>query len=62
MNGNKRIATYIAHAFLYKNGYNFEPENGEIFSNAIDVAQGFKKYDEIKDWFIRRSKKDKETL
>ncbi|MHA1301305.1 MAG: type II toxin-antitoxin system death-on-curing family toxin [Candidatus Helarchaeota archaeon] len=55
--GNKRIGIIIAYIFLKKNGYDFSPPKGEIFSVTMAVAQGQKSYEEIKAWFIENSKK-----
>jgi len=54
--GNKRIGILIAFLFLVKNGYEFAPPKEEIFSMTMDVAQGLKTFDQIKDWFIQNSK------
>ena len=54
--GNKRIGVLIAYIFLNKNGYEFFPPKGEIFSMTMDVAQGLKDFEEIKDWFFNNSK------
>jgi len=54
---NKRIGILIAYLFLVKNGYDFSPPETEIFSVTMDIAQGLKTFDEIKEWFIQNSKK-----
>ena len=56
-NGNKRIGILIAYIFLEKNGNEFSPSKGEVFSVTMDVAQGLKNYEESKEWFIKNSKK-----
>ena len=55
--GNKRMGILLAYIFLSKNGYTFSPPKGEIFSTTMAVAQGLKKYEEIKNWFQKNSKK-----
>ena len=55
--GNKRMGVLLAYIFLSKNGYKFSPPIDEIFSITMAVAQGLKKYDEIKNWFQQNSKK-----
>ena len=58
--GNKRIGILIAYIFLSKNGLEFAPPEGEIFSFTMDVAQGLKSHKEIKQWFQQNTnKKDK---
>ncbi len=56
--GNKRIASLIAYIFLYKNGYKFSPPKGDVYEVTLDVAQGLKSFDDIKDWFKRYSNKE----
>ncbi|MHA1257706.1 MAG: type II toxin-antitoxin system death-on-curing family toxin, partial [Promethearchaeota archaeon] len=36
--GNKRIGILLAFIFLYKNGYEFSPPQGEILQTTLDVA------------------------
>ena len=55
--GNKRIASLLVYIFLYKNGYKFSPLEGEVYRVTLDVAQGLKSYDVIKNWFKTHSKK-----
>ena len=55
--GNKRIGVLIAYIFLYKNNYEFSPSSGEILSFTLEVAQGLKIFEEIKEWFKINSKK-----
>ena len=55
--GNKRIGVLIAYIFLYKNNYEFSPPSGEILSFTLEVAQGLKIFEEIKEWFKINSKK-----
>ena len=56
--GNKRIGSLLAHIFLFKNGYEFSPPKGEIYKITMDVAQGLKNFNEIKEWFKKHSKKE----
>ena len=56
--GNKRIGSLLAFIFLFKNGYEFSPPKGEIYKITMDVAQGLKTFDEIKEWFKMHSKKE----
>ncbi|TET60025.1 MAG: type II toxin-antitoxin system death-on-curing family toxin [Promethearchaeota archaeon] len=56
--GNKRIGSLLAYIFLFKNGYEFSPPVGEIYRITMEVAQGLKKFDEIKEWFKTNSKKE----
>ena len=53
--GNKRIGILLAFIFLYKNGYEFSPPQGEIFQTTLDVAQGLKTFEQIKIWFQSNS-------
>lgn len=55
--GNKRIGSLLAYIFLFKNGYEFSPPEGEIFSFTLDVAQGLKNSKELKEWFKKNTKK-----
>ena len=55
--GNKRISSLLTYIFLFKNGYEFSPPRGEILSFTLEVAQGRKSFEEIKDWFHSNSKK-----
>jgi len=55
--GNKRIGSLTAYIFLFKNGYEFSPPQGEILSFTLEVAQNLKTFDEIKNWFQSNSKK-----
>lgn len=56
MDGNKRIGVLVAYLFLEKNHFHFLPHVGEIFSMTMDVAQGKKSFDQIRDWFQENSK------
>ncbi|MHA2037883.1 MAG: type II toxin-antitoxin system death-on-curing family toxin [Promethearchaeota archaeon] len=56
--GNKRIASLIVYIFLYKNGYKFSPPKGDVYEVTLDLAQGLKSFDDIKDWFKRYSIKE----
>jgi len=56
--GNKRIGSLLVYIFLFKNGYEFSPPKGEIYRITMEVAQGLKKFDEIKEWFNKNSKKE----
>jgi len=56
--GNKRIGALLVYIFLFKNGYKFSPPKGEIYRITMEVAQGLKKFDEIKEWFNKNSKKE----
>ena len=56
--GNKRIGSLLAYIFLFKNGYEFSPPIEEIYRITMEVAQGLKKLDEIKEWFKMHSKKE----
>ena len=53
--GNKRIGILIAFIFLSKNGYEFSPPKGEIYSVTIEVAQGLKDFDQVTEWFRKNS-------
>lgn len=55
--GNKRIASLLAYIFLYKNGYEFSPLEGEMYRVTMDVAQGLISFDVIKEWFKKYTKK-----
>lgn len=55
--GNKRIGSLMAYLFLSKNGYQFSPPQGEILRVTLEVAQGLKTFEEIKNWFQSNSKK-----
>ena len=55
--GNKRIASLLAYIFLYRNGYEFSPLEGELYRVTLDVAQGLKSFEVIEDWFKTHSKK-----
>ena len=55
--GNKRMGSLLAYIFLEKNGYEFFPPEGEIYRMTMNVAQGLRKFDELKDWFQKNSKK-----
>jgi death-on-curing family protein len=55
--GNKRIAVLIAYIFLSKNNISFSPPQGEIYSFTVEVAQGHKTYEQIKQWFQQYSQK-----
>lgn len=55
--GNKRIASLVAYIFLYKKGYQFTPLEGEVFRVTLDVAQGLKSFESIKEWFKSHSTK-----
>lgn len=54
--GNKRIGVLLAYIFLKKNGYEFAPPKGEIFSITMEVAQGSTSFEAIKEWFVKNSK------
>jgi len=56
--GNKRIGSLLAYIFLSKNGYVFSPPKGDIYRITLEVAQGGKKFNEIKEWFKINSKKE----
>jgi len=54
--GNKRIGFIISVIFLNKNGYFFDTSNEEVYEITIQVAQGLKPFEEIKQWFKSNSK------
>ena len=54
--GNKRIASLMTYIFLYRNGFEFSPPEGEVFNVTIDTAQGLISFEVIKDWFKKYSK------
>lgn len=54
--GNKRIGFIISVIFLNKNGYFFDTTNDDVFEMTIQVAQGLKSFEEIKDWFEKNSR------
>jgi len=45
----------LAFIFLYKNGYDFSPPQGEILQTTLDVAQGLRTFEQIKIWFQSNS-------
>ncbi|MBN1215463.1 MAG: type II toxin-antitoxin system death-on-curing family toxin [Candidatus Lokiarchaeota archaeon] len=55
--GNKRIGILIIYIFLFKNGYVFNPNVGEIYNITMDVAQGLKSFEELVEWFKKKSKR-----
>jgi len=55
--GNKRIGSLLVYIFLDKNGYEVFPPKGEIYRMTMNVAQGLRKFDELKEWFQKNSKK-----
>lgn len=55
--GNKRLGALLTYIFLCNNGYEFSPIEGEIYSITMNVAQGLRKFDELKEWFQKNSKK-----
>lgn len=59
MDGNKRLGILIAFLFLDKNGYEFSPPQGEIFSVTLETAQCLKEFEELKQWFKNNSQKNK---
>ena len=54
--GNKRISLLIAYLFLYKNGYVLIATNDDAKEMTLQVAQGLKSYEEIKEWFRNNTK------
>ena len=56
--GNKRIGSLLAYIFLSKKRYEFSPPKGDIYRITLEVAQGGTKFNEIKEWFKRYSKKE----
>ena len=57
--GNKRIGALLAYIFLFKNGYEFSPIKGEIYSITMNVAQGLIEFEKLKEWFNKNSRKVK---
>ena len=57
--GNKRIGALLAYIFLFKNGYEFSPIEGEIYSITMNVAQGLIEFEKLKEWFNKNSRKVK---
>jgi len=55
--GNKRIGSLLVYIFFFKNGYEFSPPKGEVYQITMEVAQGMKEFDEIKEWFKINTKK-----
>jgi death-on-curing family protein len=55
--GNKRIGSLLVYIFFFKNGYEFSPPKGEVYQITMEVAQGLKEFDEIKEWFKINTKK-----
>ena len=55
--GNKRIGSLLGYIFFSKNGYEFSPPKGEVYQITMEVAQGQKKFEEIKEWFKINTKK-----
>jgi len=54
--GNKRIGFIISVIFLNKNGYFFDTTNDDVYEMTIQVAQGLKSFEEIKEWFEKNSR------
>ena len=48
---------FITIVFLAKNGYDFITTNDDAYEMTIQVAQKSKTFEEIKEWFITKSKK-----
>jgi len=57
--GNKRIGSLLVYIFLFKNGYEFSPIEGEIYSITMNVAQGLIEFEKLKEWFNKNSRKIK---
>ncbi len=57
--GNKRIGALLVYIFLFKNGYEFSPIEGEIYSVTMNVAQGLIEFEKLKEWFNKNSRKVK---
>jgi len=57
--GNKRIGALLAYIFLFKNGYEFFPPEGEIYRITMNVAQGLIEFGKLKEWFNKNSRKIK---
>ncbi len=57
--GDKRIGSLLAYIFLFKNGYEFSPIEGEIYSMTINVAQRLIEFKKLREWFNKNSKKVK---
>lgn len=57
--GNKRIGALLAYIFLFKNGNEFSPIEGEIYSITMNVAQGLIEFEKLKEWFNKNSRKIK---
>jgi len=55
--GNKRIGSLLGYIFFSKNGYEFSLPKGEVYQITMEVAQGQKKFEEIKEWFKINTKK-----
>ncbi len=55
--GNKRIGFLITIIFLAKNGWDFITTNDDTYEMTIQVDQKSKKFEEIKEWLIKNSKK-----
>ena len=55
--GNKRIGSLLGYIFLFKNGHEFSPTEGEIYKITMDVAQRLRKFEQLKEWFKNNSKK-----
>jgi len=53
--GNKRIGFIISVIFLNKNGCFFDTTNDDVYEMTIQVAQGLKSFEEIKEWFEKNS-------
>ncbi|MHA1277232.1 MAG: type II toxin-antitoxin system death-on-curing family toxin [Candidatus Helarchaeota archaeon] len=53
--GNKRMGILLSYLFLQKNGYEFTPPKQEVFSVTMDIAQGRKTFEALKEWFINHS-------
>lgn len=54
--GNKRIGFIISVIFLNNNGYFFDTTNDDVYEMTIQVAQGLKSFEEIKEWFEKNSR------
>ena len=54
VDGNKRTGYVLARLFLLKSGIDIEATQEEKYEMIIAVSKGEWKYDQIKDWLLKR--------
>lgn len=55
VDGNKRVGLLAARAFLFQNGYNFDPDPDETISVIESCAAGAVSREELSDWLAAGS-------